>query len=213
MKKFLEKEAITGNLYKQILVEGYVESNAAATGPPTTGQESRPMYPPQNRVDFDGIDSTDSNSWREYLRAVGVCPKWKGNKEYLIIPPGPGIDVLQLPNVDDFIERRKLASDLTLKKPRLPVIYDEYWQNQKLIHIMSKPGTGYRLLQHFYSFIHFDDIKMGNLYKRFVRDYVHYIDTIFCKAAFIVESLLRESNGSYTAFHVRRYCFETFLFA
>jgi hypothetical protein len=204
MKEFLEKEAITGHLYKQILVDGYEEDKGPATGRPAKGQETRPLYPPGNKVDFDGTNNADSTNWREYLRAVGVCPKWKGNKEYFVIPPGPGIDVLKLSNAAEYIERRNLASDLTIKKPRSPVIYDEYWQNQKLIHIISKPGTGYRLLQHFYSFIHFDDEKMGNLYKRFVRDYVHYIDVIFCKAAIIVQSLMKESNGSYTAFHVRR---------
>ena len=45
---------------------------------------------------------------------------------------------------------------------------------------------------------------MDKHYKRFVRDYVHYIDIIFCKAAIIVNRLLEEGGGTYTAFHVRR---------
>ena len=39
------------------------------------------------------------------------------------------------------------------------------------------------------------------------RDYVHYIDVIFCKAALIINSLLKEGNGSYSSFHIRRYSY------
>ena len=88
---------------------------------------------------------------------------------------------------------------------REPIIYDSFWQEQKVIHFISKPEENWRLLQHFYTFIHFDDPIMDLLYKRFVRDYIHYIDIIFCKAAIIINHLLHEGNGSYTSFHIRRY--------
>lgn len=65
-------------------------------------------------------------------------------------------------------------------------------------------GLGYRLLEHFYTFIHFDDIDMDHYYKRFIRDYVHYIDIIFCKAAMIINKLLIDGNGRYSSFHIRR---------
>ena len=65
-------------------------------------------------------------------------------------------------------------------------------------------GLGYRLLEHFYTFIHFDDIPMDRYYKRFIRDYVHYIDIIFCKAALIIDKLLTDGHGSYSSFHIRR---------
>ena len=203
MKEFLDREALAGHLYRQIVTEGYVEDKGPAVGPPSVAS-SEVLYPPNNKTDFDGTNNADSNNWREYLRSVGVCPKWKGNKEYLVIPPGPGVDVLTFPDAKSYMARRRFASDLSIKKPRIAAVYDDYWQQQKLIHIMSKPGTGYRLLQHFYSFIHFDDIEMDKVYKRFIRDYVHYIEVIFCKAAIIVDQLLREGNGTYTAFHVRR---------
>jgi hypothetical protein len=65
-------------------------------------------------------------------------------------------------------------------------------------------ATGHRLLEHFYVFIHFQDDHMDRYYKRFVRDYVHYIDVIFCKAAKIIDLLIDEGRGSYIAFHIRR---------
>jgi len=64
---------------------------------------------------------------------------------------------------------------------------------------------GYRLLDHFYSFIFFEDEAVDHFVKRFVRDHVHYLHLLFCKAAIIVNALLDESQGGgYSAFHVRR---------
>ena len=78
-----------------------------------------------------------------------------GNKEYLVIPPGPGRDVLSMPNNERYLTRRRIFSD-----KRKAEVYDNYWQHQKVIHFISDPKDGYRLLQHFYTFIHFDDEKM-----------------------------------------------------
>jgi hypothetical protein len=94
---------------------------------------------------------------------------------------------------------------------RKAYFYDDYWIQQKNIHFISQPEIGLRLLEHFYTFIHFQSEEMDRYYKRFVRDYIHYNDLIFCKAAIIVNKLLRESanyrndsKGVYSSFHVRR---------
>ena len=73
-----------------------------------------------------------------------------------------------------------------------------------VIHFISKPALDLRLLEHFYTFIHFQDDAMDRYHKRFVRDNVHYIDTIFCKAALIVDKLLKEGGGHFSSFHIRR---------
>jgi hypothetical protein len=86
-------------------------------------------------------------------------------------------------------------------------VYDEYLQQQRFIHFISKPSLELRLLEHFYTFLHFQDRAMDLYYKRFVRDYVHYTALIFCRAALIANSLLREErdgDGGYVAFHIRR---------
>lgn len=36
------------------------------------------------------------------------------------------------------------------------------------------------------------------------RDYVHYVDDIFCKGAQIVKEMMDVSGGRYVSFHVRR---------
>ena len=171
----------------------------------------------------------------DYLRLTSTCPHWMGDSQFLVIPPGPNVDINNLPNkgvtffnwsfflyiffiffnsdrfrLDFYLKRRAVgAGDPGCGHSRKtcvrePIIYDSFWQEQKVIHFISKPEENWRLLQHFYTFIHFDDPNMDLLFKRFVRDYIHYIDIIFCKAAIIVSHLLHEGNGSYTSFHIRR---------
>ena len=61
----------------------------------------------------------------------------------------------------------------------------------------------------------FTDPKIDNYFKRFVRDFLHYQDPIFCAAGKIVNALQQESKergfeldneggGGYSSFHVRR---------
>ena len=189
MEEFMRREGITGHLTK----------NDSVTV----------VYPPGNKTVFNGANRDDRNSMWDYLREVSACPPWKPMKQYLVIPPQINTqDILTQSNLDinyknDIINRRSIDS-----AGREPRFYDNYWQSQKVVHFISKPGLGYRLLQHFYTFIHFDDAKVDRLMKRFIRDYVHYVDLIFCKGAMIINELLKESEKKiiprYSAFHIRR---------
>ena len=158
-------------------------------------------YPPGNKTVFNGEERLERLAMWDYLRSVGSCPTWKALKEFVVIPVAPGVNVSEYApeKAKPYIQKRELFS-----AGRTARFYDDYWQQQKLIHFISKPGMGYRLLEHFYTFIHFEDDRMDRYYKRFVRDYVHYIDIIFCKASMIIRKLLDEGNGSYSSFHVRR---------
>ena len=73
----------------------------------------------------------------------------------------------------------------------------------------------HRLLAHFYSFVIFTDAATDNYFKRFVRDFLHYNDKIYCAAGKIVRSLQIEAvergfsvddegGGGYSSLHVRR---------
>jgi len=73
----------------------------------------------------------------------------------------------------------------------------------------------FRLLTHFYNMLYFSDPAVGNYFKRFVRDFLHYNDVISCAAGKIVKavqkeamslgfSLDEEGGGGYSAMHVRR---------
>ena len=73
----------------------------------------------------------------------------------------------------------------------------------------------YRLLTHYYNLMYFSDPAIGNYFKRFVRDYLHYNNEIYCAAGKIVKalqtegmrrgfSLDAEKGGGYSAMHIRR---------
>ena len=183
MEEFMKREAVQGHLRNQ-----------------TTG---RVEYPPNNKTVVDGTEKLERLAMWDYLRSVGACPAWKALQEFVVIPIAPGVNITRdysRAKAKPYIDKRNLFA-----ANRTAQYYDAYWHKQKVIHFISKPGAGYRLLEHFYTFIHFEDDAMDRYYKRFVRDYVHYIDTIFCKAGKIVNKLLIEGNGSYSSFHIRRY--------
>ena len=180
MEEYMIREGVTGHLKRN--------------------SDSTTYLPPGNKTIFDGTDRFERKEMWYYLRNVSSCPEWKSMFEFLVIPFAPGVNSSLLANASYYEKRRtEFAAE------RIPCYYDEYWQNQKFLHFISDPSSGLRLLEHFYTFLHFEDESMDRLYKRFVRDYVHYIDTIFCKAALIINKLNEESNGSFSTFHIRRY--------
>ncbi|KAL7459060.1 hypothetical protein ACHAWC_010805 [Mediolabrus comicus] len=77
----------------------------------------------------------------------------------------------------------------------------------QLIHFQG--GEKYhRLLSHFYSFLYFVDDKIDHHYKRFVRDFMHYRDNIYCAAGKVIRALEEEAakagGNGFSAMHVRR---------
>ncbi|KAL7570491.1 hypothetical protein ACA910_004272 [Epithemia clementina (nom. ined.)] len=94
-----------------------------------------------------------------------------------------------------------------------------YWNEEdhgRYSHLHFPAGEkANRLLTHFYNMIYFADPAIANYMKRFVRDYLHYNDAIYCAAGKIVKavqaegmdrgfSLDEEKGGAYSAMHIRR---------
>jgi len=70
-------------------------------------------------------------------------------------------------------------------------------------------------LAHYYGYLHFTDVSIGNYYKRYVRDNLHLRREIFCAAGKIVKflqdaakeqgfSIDSEGGGGYSSLHIRR---------
>lgn len=92
--------------------------------------------------------------------------------------------------------------------------WDSAMAAHKWIHFRASEKE-YRLLTHFYNIIHFSNPMYDNMYKRFVRDALHYHDSIYCAAGKIVKAVQAEGRargfepdengaGGYSALHVRR---------
>ncbi len=93
---------------------------------------------------------------------------------------------------------------------RTAVAYAATFSKYKWIHWQAS-DKNYRLLNHFYSFLHFTNVTIGNHYKRLVRDFLHYTDDIFCAAGKIVHALESLQDGkekgatpSFSTLHIRR---------
>lgn len=70
-------------------------------------------------------------------------------------------------------------------------------------------------MSHFYGYMYFTNTAIFNYYKRFVRDFLHYRDEIYCAAGKIVYALQKEGaqrgfnldgggGGGFSSMHVRR---------
>ena len=81
--------------------------------------------------------------------------------------------------------------------------------------VYIKNIKGWRIMAHFYGYMLFTNTSIYNHFKRFVRDFMHYNNQIYCAAGKIVLALQEESKkrgfsldngqgGGYAALHVRR---------
>ena len=159
MKEFMEREALKGRLtnlmYRRCFISGM-------------------------RSEFVGTDRDDRNLMWDYLRNATSCPPWKG-RDYLVIPPRPGMNTSLLPPSEAERYLNKIApihSDKRYGMDRHARYYDEYWHAQHVIHFISRSRLGVTACWSIYTYIHFQDDFMDRYYKRFVRDYVHYKDSI-----------------------------------
>lgn len=143
----------------------------------------------------------------EYLDSVGYVPQISSEGNCLVFD----MDAYQgqTPPIEI---REQLA--IECEKKRQITYWDAEYKDRVLIHF--KAGTREtRLLTHFYAMLKFTDPAIDHYYKRFVRDFLHYHDSIYCAAGKIVKALQVEGRwrnrmpddngaGGFSALHVRR---------
>ena len=204
MEEFLAREGVTGRLYRQNTT---ANSLVPSKVPPMIA------YPPKNRTVHDcGVREV---KWAlfHYLREVGACPKFKAYKEFIAFPVSRTFRHQAVLNSSEHMHTPQYKQALDIEKrqrvfagDRRARYYGQYWAKQKVVHFITHPEEGYRLMEHFYTMIFFDDERVDHWVKRFVRDYVRYTDVLFCRAALIVQSLMAEAGGQgYSSFHIRRW--------
>ena len=86
---------------------------------------------------------------------------------------------------------------------RKPIYYNQVFHEPQIVHWDASKNDKHRLLNHFYTFMFFTDPETDNYYKRFVRDFLHYKDQIYCAAGKIVQALNNEGKP-WSSLHVRR---------
>lgn len=114
----------------------------------------------------------------------------------------------------DMLNGEDISDDVHLKidrfcgTDRVPFFYNSQLQSEKWIHWnAASKKNNHRLLTYFHTFLYFTDPVVDNFYKRFVRDFLHYKDDIYCAAAKVVKALTDEAKKkkiSWSSLHIRR---------
>ena len=148
------------------------------------------LVPPTNtshfKRNFDAKRASGKDLW-DYLWTQGVKPKWKTMGACVVFGP------VDAPDTRKFCDGRQ------------PVGYAAGLQEPWLLHVPARPRLGYRMLTHFYTFVHFANPDEDRFYKRWVRDRLHYHEALFCAAARVVDALRADvGRDDFSTFHVRR---------
>lgn len=147
----------------------------------------------------DGAKNHCENLYK-HLRKAGYQPQLEADRNCFVFDE----DVFHGHEVTDEVSKRVTRF---CGPERTPVYYNQTIHEPELMH-WDASGVdwtkgGHRLLNHFYSFLFYTDPAIDNHYKRFVRDFLHYKDSLFCAAGKIVNALNREGK-EWSTLHVRR---------
>mmetsp|Transcript_19390 Transcript_19390/g.28714 ORF Transcript_19390/g.28714 Transcript_19390/m.28714 type:complete len:422 (+) Transcript_19390:472-1737(+) len=211
MKEFMKREVMTGNLKDK--------------------ETGKPSFPPGNRTTWDGAARHEAKKLDKWFRTCTKNPIWAFDRCVVGLPSGPGPEgpkrlssIQQRVQFESLQQRIKRYTDnpVSVDAPaeeRLSemyahrnkmCIYDEEYQDAKVVHMMGDNASGARLLVHFYAFLFFEDWKQDLWTKRFVRDHLRYVDEIQCAAARIVNAMRQKARehgneeGIFDTFHIRR---------
>eukprot|EP00574_Skeletonema_japonicum_P000644 CAMPEP_0201741772 /NCGR_PEP_ID=MMETSP0593-20130828/46982_1 /ASSEMBLY_ACC=CAM_ASM_000672 /TAXON_ID=267983 /ORGANISM="Skeletonema japonicum, Strain CCMP2506" /LENGTH=594 /DNA_ID=CAMNT_0048236111 /DNA_START=117 /DNA_END=1902 /DNA_ORIENTATION=+ len=144
-----------------------------------------------------------------FLRKEGFVPELQAGRECLIFDKEHQAAKAEYNDQELFDLLPEEEQDKISKfcRGRKAVFYGSELDTVPLIHFQGGEKE-HRLLNHFYTFLYFVDDKVDHYYKRFVRDFMHYGDNIFCTAGKIVRALEEEAakagGTSFSAIHVRR---------
>jgi len=194
-----------------ISMEEYLQ-RIALTGQLRHKNTTKIEFPPGNRTNWDGIDQSDYDIMRGYLRNVTTTAKWNPSQCLPSFPAsGDHKDVEMLQSlvhdiaakndnlrkaIDKFIDNpvpvnasARLRLEENLAGREKLCVYDQFLQKEHTIHFQCNHKQRLRMLVHFYAFIFFEDWREDVWMKRFVRDHIRYKDEIQCAAARVVQAV------------------------
>lgn len=211
-EEFLNREVMTGHIRDK-----------------ETGE---PMFPPQNRTNWNGVARHDAKQLDAFSRKLGYSSPWNFDRCMAGFPEKANddqgekrLDKMAI-NVTGIVQGKRM-NEMFINKP-VPVdaspverlmenlahrnrlcVYTPELQKEKVFHLMGDNASNARLLVHFYAFLFFENWKQDLWTKRFVRDHLRYIDEIQCAAARIVHGMrqISKKNGNggvFDTFHIRR---------
>ena len=208
-EEFLIKEGKVGPLSITTLVQQQQSGKINSTIPIPTYEQ---ILNAADHCDKRKASTTNCVYVYNYLQLIGYTPDLSASQTCMIFDEM----VYQDPNAELPAEVQEYIQSVCGEKRQQVYFNAQETQHHRVLHFQADKQE-YRLLTHFYNMIHFTNPVHDHYYKRFVRDFLHYHDSIYCAAGKIVKAvqlesaLLNPSNvpdrhgaGGYSALHVRR---------
>jgi len=128
--------------------------------------------------------------WRFLEQACHVRP-WNVDQNYMAfnISKDSESGKVVFGNVDNSTERV-----IRFAANRNMITYDNSFDDLLCVYFPGDYRDSHRLLTHYYSYLYLANIREERIYKRLVRDRLHYRDDIFCAAGQIVKRLHEYSS-------------------
>lgn len=129
--------------------------------------------------------------------------QWSPGKKFvgISLTPGGGVAVPGANNSVDLltgtifnpIEMNDHMKTTFAAHDRDVMPYDKEFHAEKVYYFPGDYREEYRMLTHFYTYVHFLDEHVEHIYFRIVRDRLHYHDAIFCAAGRVVQLIHNEA--------------------
>lgn len=190
---------------------------------PETG---KPIFPPNNRTDWNGVNGPEKNILKDWLRKSSKVLQWLPDDCMAAFPRNNSVEAMEeledleeeifkegIPNYEDYVgnpvpvnstAKERLKENMAGRSKLC--FYDTELQKEPWVHFPCSHQGEYkaRMLVHFYAFLFFADWRADLWTKRFVRDHVRYVDEIQCSAARVVHAIRTNHDAEFDTIHVRR---------
>jgi hypothetical protein len=178
----------------------------------------KPLYPPENRTNWDGASEKEQRKLEEWIRSNSHVLTWDCEKCVATFPATTSekdqkaLEALPeqiqanggFPSWEEYVGKPNPVDASPIERLKemnadrhelciyTPELQQASWVHFPVGPVQQAEGGKVeesRLLVHFYAFLFFQDWKHDLWMKRFVRDHVRYIDELQCAAARIVSAL------------------------
>ena len=174
---------------------------------PTDEEERAKLLQAAEACDNRAKSHSPCNVVKDFLGSIGHNPEWGATHTCVIFDKDAMVE--GTPSEAAHAEATEHCGE-----KRTPTFYNQTLASLDILHFPSHQKE-FRLLTHFYNMLFFSDPVDAHYYKRFVRDYLHYHDSIYCAAGKIVQAVQmegvargfpvdEEGGGGYSAMHIRR---------
>eukprot|EP01033_Poteriospumella_lacustris_P003065 gene3065-2243_t len=125
----------------------------------------------------------------EYLEKACYTEQWEPGKQFIglnisaAFQPTP-LGTFDLSQAKDNPRIREMIAHGRKLRP-----YDAQLHAERAIYFPGDYRNYFRLLTHFYTYLFWADMHQAKIYKRIVRDRLHYHDSIFCLAGYVVRRI------------------------